>query len=132
DTKINARPADYELLLGVMEAPSYGDATNNYGARLTTYFVPPETGEYKFFISTDDGGQLFLSTDSNPANRRQIAAEPLWNGRRVWTSLNNRNATTPENRSTTYAATEWPGGNRIALVGGQQYYMELRFAEGSG
>ncbi|MBI9017723.1 MAG: hypothetical protein JEZ07_10745 [Phycisphaerae bacterium] len=45
----------------------------NYGARLSAFLIPPVTGEYTFWIASDDAGELWLSTDDNPANVRKIA-----------------------------------------------------------
>jgi hypothetical protein len=57
---------------------------------------------------------LFLSTDDNPANKVQIAREPVWNGSRNYAILDRRNAADPENRSAP-----------INLVAGNMYYLEL-------
>jgi len=41
------------------------------------YLIPPVSGDYIFYVSSDDNSQsLTLSTDDNPANKRQIAIEP--------------------------------------------------------
>lgn len=44
----------------------------NFQDRLYGLFVAPVTGAYTFFISSDDNGQVFLSTDSSPANAKSI------------------------------------------------------------
>lgn len=57
---------DFTQLLGQFEAPNtFGD---QYGARLTGFVTPPETGDYRFFISSDDGSALYVSTDDSPAH----------------------------------------------------------------
>ncbi|MCH2294864.1 MAG: IPT/TIG domain-containing protein, partial [SAR324 cluster bacterium] len=63
---------------------------DNYGVQMLGYIHPPETGEYIFYISSDDNGELYLSTDENPANKKLIATEPHWNNRREWVSEWNR------------------------------------------
>jgi hypothetical protein len=118
-------------LLTSMEAPV--NAADTHGTRLRTYFVPPKTGKYVLYGHSDDRGAFYLSTDSDPANKKLIATEPVWNDNRDWVALDRRNANAPENRSDTYTGSEWPGGGKnIFLVGGQKYYAEVQFLEGGG
>jgi hypothetical protein len=48
---------------------------DNYGGRVTGYVVPPVTGEYKFFLRSDDASELWLSTSDNPAALVKIAEQ---------------------------------------------------------
>ena len=58
-------------LLRSFEAPTnWADA---YGTRIRGYLSPPMTGYYTFWIASDDNGELWLSTDDNPANKVKIA-----------------------------------------------------------
>jgi hypothetical protein len=41
-------------------------------------------GNYQFAVSSDDIGNLYLSSDENPANKTRIAREPEWNGSRQY------------------------------------------------
>ncbi|XP_031566882.1 N-acetyl-beta-glucosaminyl-glycoprotein 4-beta-N-acetylgalactosaminyltransferase 1-like [Actinia tenebrosa] len=43
------------------------------GKRVFGYIHPPKTGNYKFFISSRDSSDLWLSTDDTPNNTRMIA-----------------------------------------------------------
>jgi hypothetical protein len=52
------------------------DANENYGARISGFFTPTQSGDYRFFSRSDDASQLFLSTNFDPANASQIAEEP--------------------------------------------------------
>lgn len=61
-----------------------GDTRNNYNTELVGYFYPPKDGNVMLAISTDDPGELWLSTDENPANKVQIASESQWNGIRAF------------------------------------------------
>ncbi len=110
--------------VGLLEGPL--NAFDSYGTRLTGFILPPVSGNYNFFVSSDDGGQFWLSTDQNPANRVLVCSEPEWNGSRDWTGTTRRNAAAPENRSSTL----FPGG--IPLVAGQFYFFELLAKEGAG
>lgn len=94
------------------EAPTGFD--DNYGQRMHGYITPPVTGNYTFWIATDDNGALFLSTDDNPANARQICSVPEWSGAREWTKF-------PDQQSAP-----------IRLVAGQNYYIIALQKEGGG
>ncbi len=102
------------------------DEFEGYGARISGWITAPVSGKYNFFMSSDDNGALYLSTDSSPANLQLIASEPVWNGRRDWLGVARRNATAPENRS----STAFPDG--IELTAGQMYYFEALVKEGGG
>jgi hypothetical protein len=74
---------DSESILSRFEAPT--DVAEEYGQRLQAYLWPPVTGNYTFWIASDDNSTLFLSTDDNPANKRVIAHVPGWTNPREWT-----------------------------------------------
>lgn len=67
------------------EAPS--DTGNFHLTRLGGWLRPPATGEYTFFIASDNSSELWLSTDADPSNVRKIASVPsgLWTNPREWT-----------------------------------------------
>ncbi|NIS53452.1 MAG: hypothetical protein GWN67_28870, partial [Phycisphaerae bacterium] len=105
----NPTAVDY---LTRFETPS--DWADYYGARVRGYIHPPSTGNYTFWISTDDGGELWLSTDDDPVNKVLIAYESSWSGIRVW-QLGGNEESSP-----------------IPLVGGQKYYIEALMKEHGG
>ncbi len=98
------------------------DWADNYGARLSGWLIPPTTGDYRFFMASDDQGALFLSTDETAANKVQIASELAWNGYREYTSGANQasRGDPPVNISAS-----------IPLVAGQPYYVEALLKEGA-
>jgi hypothetical protein len=54
----------------------YADDTHeNFGARMTGLITPSETGDYRFFVYSDDSSQLWLSTDTTEAKLVKIAEE---------------------------------------------------------
>jgi hypothetical protein len=111
---------------------AYGD---NYGAQMLGYFYPPATGDYVFWICSDDNGNLYLSTDDNPANKKLIAQETGWSNPRAWDFVGS--GTLEAKNSQTFAGTEWPvkdpaGGAKITLTKGKGYYIEALFKEGGG
>jgi hypothetical protein len=59
---------------------------NYFAGRMYGWFIPPVTTNYVFFLDCDDGGRLSLSTNSDAANLRVIAAETLWSGSDSWTN----------------------------------------------
>jgi hypothetical protein len=80
-----------------------------------------------FYVTVDDNARLYLSTDDNPANKKNIAAEATWSNNRDWTT-----ALGTEQASDSYADTEWPTGNQITLVQDRYYYIEGQWQEGGG
>lgn len=118
-------------------------ATENYFGQLKALFTPATTGDYVFFMSSDDHGELYLSTNEDPANKKKIAIEPAWGGERNWVGNNtdNNNGSrgliedgARSNRSDQYADTEWSTGanGNVRLTAGSKYYIELLYKEGGG
>ena len=89
------------------------DALDNYGATIDAILTPTETGNYRFFIYTDDNSQLFLSTDDKEANLVQIAEE---------TGCCNF-FTEPQSPRTS---------EPVALTAGKKYFIRLIYKEGGG
>ena len=78
------------------------------------YLIPPQTGNYTFWIASDDGSALFLSTDENPANVRLVASVSGWTSPRQWDrEANQRSAA-------------------INLQAGKPYYISALMKEGGG
>lgn len=115
------------------EAP--WDVADNYSMRLSGYFVPPTTGLYYFIVSSDDDSDLWLSTDSNPANKRMIGQQPGWNSNRNWPGDDGSDtASEPQKNSQTFSAADGtkPFAAGIQLTAGTPYYMEAVMHEGGG
>jgi hypothetical protein len=93
------------------------NVANNYGVEFLGYLVPSTTDDYIFYFSSDDGGQLWLSTDDNPANAVSIATQASWSGSRAWTSGNN-----PDTRKSA----------PIHLEAGKKYFTRAVMKEGGG
>ncbi len=75
DPRYPDRPNSSEIL-STFEGPV--DWRDNYGSRLRAWLMPPESGDYTFWIATDDYGELWLSADADPANKQMIANVPGW------------------------------------------------------
>jgi len=105
-------PDGSEIVTTVFEGPV--NWADQYGTRMRGYFLPPQSGTYIFWLATDDNGELWLSTDDDPANATRIAYISSWAGSRNWNK---------------YASQQSAG---ISLVAGQRYYIEALQKEGGG
>ena len=92
------------------ESPS--NVGDDFGRRITGILIPPEDGEYRFWIYSDDQSLLKLnSSGENPQNAREIL------------------------RVSTYAEASWQEQLRsrpITLRKDKRYYFELLHKEGNG
>lgn len=105
-------PSFENVVTDFFESPT--DVYENYGQRMRALITAPTSGNYQFWIATDDGGQLFLSEDDTPAKRRLIAWVTGWTPSRTW---------------------DWEASQQsalIPLVAGQRYYIEAMMKEGGG
>src|SRR5688572_11994150 len=51
------------------------DLLENFGGRIEGFLTPLESGDYTFFLRSDAGSQLWLSTDATEASAVMIAEE---------------------------------------------------------
>jgi hypothetical protein len=63
---------------------SWDQDLENYGARIHGWLYAPTTGNYTFWLNADNNGELWLSTDDDPANVKLIAQESTWSGLNTW------------------------------------------------
>jgi hypothetical protein len=105
-------------LISIFEYPPYPNNTwaDNYGTRIHGWLRPPESGDYRFWIASDDGGDLYLSTDEDPANAVRIAWVNGAVGVRDWDNTNEPNQ-----------ASGW-----ITLKAGKKYYISGIMKEAGG
>lgn len=95
NTKFPSRPDSVSYLTS-LEAPM--DIRDNYGQQLQGFLTAPVTGDYTFYICSDDQSVLYLSTDQDPVRKQLIATEPQWNPARSWISgLNQGSRVVPPN-----------------------------------
>jgi hypothetical protein len=90
---------------------SMGDS---YGCRIRGYVHPPVTGDYVFWIASDDHGELWLSSDDTPAKKQKLCSLNHAVGQRVWNS-------DPSQKS-----------SPVPLVAGKRYYIEVLQKQGGG
>ncbi|RYD30668.1 MAG: hypothetical protein EOP87_16235, partial [Verrucomicrobiaceae bacterium] len=84
----------------------------NFSERLTGYIVPPATGDYTFWIASDDDGQLLLSTDDTPANLAPVASVTGYVAEEAWD----------------ISATQKSAVKQ--LVAGRRYYLQVNHRDG--
>ncbi len=106
-----AEPTGTETLAGFESPVRWAD---NYGARIYGYLYPPETGDYVFWIASDNDGELHLSSNANPAGRVRIAAVSGWTNPRQWDK-------DPSQQSAP-----------IRLEAGRRYAIEALYKEANG
>jgi hypothetical protein len=106
------RPTSTHYVTDFFEAPV--DILENYGQRMHGYIVPPLTGDYTFWIASDDGGALFLSSDDDPAKATRIARVDGWTSSREWGREANQQSAP------------------IRLVAGRAYYIAALMKEQGG
>ena len=90
------------------------ELVDEYGARVRGYFHPPDTGEYTFWITGNDEGQLFLSPEGSSSHAVMIA--------RCIRSA-------PLDDWTRYAGQQ---SMPITLEAGKKYYIEGILKENTG
>ena len=108
----NPAPAYTTILTSFQTGVNTG--MNDYGQRLRAFLVPPQDGNYTFWISSDDTSDLFVSTDENPADDTIVAAVTSWTPSLDWTA-----------ESTQQSAP-------MALQSGRRYYVEALQQQGGG
>ena len=94
------------------EAPI--DIDDHYGTRMSGFICPPQTGNYTFWISSDDQGELWLSSDDNPDNVQLIAEVEGWTYPQVWDKYTGQQSV------------------EIYLEEGKRYYIEALQKEHEG
>ncbi|MCB1275758.1 Ig-like domain-containing protein [Prosthecobacter sp.] len=99
-------------LLSSFETPSNWD--DQTGQRVRGFLHVPVTGQYRFYIASDDQSRLLLSTDANPLNAVEIASQPAWVPSETWSWY-------PQQTSVL-----------ITLQAGTPYYIEALMKEGNG
>lgn len=90
------------------------DWAEDYGTWVHGYLYPPVTGNYTFWIASDDEGELWLSPDPDPKHEQEIAFVNGWTPPRAWDSM-------PSQRS-----------RALPLQAGKAYYIEALQKEGGG
>ncbi len=90
------------------------DTHEQYGARLTGWITPTATGDYNFYLASDDASQFWISTDATEDNL-QLQAEETTCCHGFMEVGNGQTTSSP-----------------LHLVAGQKYAIKILHAEGTG
>lgn len=107
-----ASPDNYDVLSGGLASSL--NVADDYGRLIRGYIEAPETGQYMFWITSDDDSELWLSPSIDPAAKVKIAS--------------NIGALGVHN----YFAKPAQQSALISLTQGQKYYFEVLHKEGTG
>lgn len=94
---------------------------SRYGQRVRAYLIPPTTGDYTFYFTSDDQGELYLSSDTSAANLAKIAEIPEWASWDEWDKFGSQiSAPITLQASTPYLIEalhqEWWGGDHVRVA----------------
>ncbi|MGB0415428.1 MAG: PA14 domain-containing protein [Coraliomargarita sp.] len=101
------------VIYGVDEIDLQIDRKDNFGLRIRGYIVPPTTGNYIFWIASDDDGDFLLSESS-------------WYPNSLVCNVNGYTSPREWNK---YSSQQ---SEPIALQGGEPYLFEVLMKEGGG
>jgi ELWxxDGT repeat protein len=108
---VNSQPNARVTLTSFATPNYYG---NDYGSRIRGYLCAPATGSYKFYISSDDNSELWLSDNDDPATKKRIAYVTGATAVNQWDKYISQTS------------------GYVYLVQGQRYYIEVLHKEGGG
>jgi hypothetical protein len=111
DIPLNTPPTSTNELT-IFEGPS--NIGTNYATRIRGYICPPMSGNFTFYISSNDHSELWLSPDDDPSKKVRIAYLTGASGPREW------------NRYASQVSSP------IALTQGKRYYIEALHKQGAG
>ena len=109
DSRYPATPDGFDVLTKLQGPVNWGD---NFGARVEALITPPASGEYTFYIASDDYAELWLSSDATPSKKQLIASVPGATTASQWSKY-------PQQISA-----------KIKLEPGKRYYLEVVHKEG--
>ena len=103
---------DEERYLTKLDGDEEGD---RFGATITTTIIPPETGDYRFYVASNNQSALYFNANGvDPAGAVKIASmSGSYTGRENWSMY-------PSQKS-----------ELIHLIAGQQYYLQVQHKEGT-
>ena len=111
DLSVAENPVETQILTSI-EAPQNID--DGYSARITGYIVAAESGDYTFYVASDDGSEFWLSTDISKDNLSKLCQVSDWTNIETWTKEAGQKS------------------SPVHLEAGGYYYFEALMTEGSG
>ena len=87
---------------------------DNYGGRIYGWLYPALTGDYTFWIASDNDSELWLSKNDDPDNVEMIASVTGWTGTNEWNKFSSQMS------------------EPVSLTAGGKYYVMAIWVEGTG
>ena len=112
-TDLNLYDKSFAQTNGLQELPPSYNFGQKWGTWSRGFLEAPETGQYTFWIASDDDSQFWLSTDATPANRVLVCQ--------------NAGAVAVQEFNT-HAGQK---SALVSLVAGQKYYYEVFHTKGA-
>jgi glucose/arabinose dehydrogenase len=108
---LNSPPSSTSDLM-IFESPL--NTGNDYGCRIRGYVIPSVSGNYVFWIASDDRSELWLSTNDDPSAKLKIASVSGYTSARQWNKYLTQQSGT------------------MSLTAGKRYYIEALHKENTG
>ncbi|MCB1069518.1 MAG: DUF1800 family protein [Kiritimatiellae bacterium] len=107
-------PPDFVREISLLNFPPTNPDEEQFGRYIGGWLIPPETGVYTFWLASDDGSELWLSTNSLDDHLSLAASVPGWTAYQQWDKY-------PEQQSLP-----------LALSAGQRYAFSVYQRESYG
>jgi len=107
-----SKPADVSQYLTAFDTGQ--NVADQYIGRISGWIVAPSTGNYTFWVASDDSSRVWLSSDQTPENAQFMCGIDGWSNYQSWDQ---------------YASQQSPV---VTLSGGQGYWIEALWQEGGG
>jgi hypothetical protein len=105
-------PEGNEILGRAVECPVM--LATNFSSRITGEIIPPQSGDYKFWIAGAGGPELWIGTSSSAASAEKITAVTGKTPYSKWPHINEE------------------GSESVRLKAGEKYYFEIRQWQSNG
>ncbi|MEK7952072.1 cadherin domain-containing protein [Luteolibacter soli] len=105
------RPSSIRYLSGFESDANIGDS---YGSRIRALVIPPASGSYTFYLSSDEDSRLLLGSGPQAAGAVQIASVTGYTAEDEWTKFASQKSAP------------------VQLVEGEAYYIEVLHKENTG
>ncbi len=111
-TNFSAARDASEILGQALETPVV--LATNFSARISGELIPPQSGEYKFWLAAGGTAELWLGADASPASKIRLVAVTAQTPYRKWPHINEAESPT------------------VSLRAGLSYYFEIHQRQPNG
>lgn len=112
-TSLESYPDDPDQVVEIDKLEVLEGRGDEYGALIRGFIIPQVSGDYQFFVSSDDQSQFFLSDTATPGDAAPIASVTGFTSQRQYEKYSSQSSPLQP------------------LQAGKRYYFELRFKEGA-